>query len=139
MATGYQGSPLGNPIFRILEGATATNGVPSGSSAGHAMPTGALAIVPGSTVSIGVYSTAGSATMTATIRLWVYMTGQWLPLGIGGDTTKGILNAGAAIGESSTEKIAHVELITMGRFERMYAEVTAIGGTSTAVNVDVMF
>lgn len=145
MATGLTSSQSsGNHIWRILEGATATNSPPSGSSAGHASPAASnpptILPLPSSVVAL-VYSTAGSATMTVTVKLWGYLSvpAVWVPLGTGADLTKGTLNAGAAIGETSTDVLRHSEVIAnLFAFDRIYAEITAIGGTSTAINVDIV-
>ncbi|WP_196302699.1 hypothetical protein, partial [Streptococcus pneumoniae] len=59
---------------------------------------------------------------------------KWCPVGTGGDTTKGTINNGAAIGETSTNAIYHREpLFDMHTFERIYLRCTAIGGTATAL------
>ncbi len=88
-----------------------------------------------------VHNSAGSGTVTATVRLWGYLTmsGQWYPIGAGADATKGTINAGVALGESGvSDKINHCEpFYLMGMFDRLYAEVTVISGTSTAVDVYV--
>lgn len=135
----FNQSGTGNTLWRILEGATATNAAPSGSSAGVAIPT-ALAPLPSSTIVL-VRSTAGSATMTTTIKLWGYASAasQWFPLGTGADALKGVLNGGAAIGETGANVIQHAEIVAgLFAFDRVYAEVVAIGGTSTAVNVEAL-
>ena len=143
MATGLSSSQSsGNTIWRILEGATATNSPPSGSSAGLASPAASnpptIFPLPSSAVVL-VYSTAGSVTMTTTVRLWGYVASVWVPLGTGADATKGTMNAGAAIGETGANEIRHSEIITgLFAFDRIYAEITAIGGTSTAINVDIV-
>jgi NAD-specific glutamate dehydrogenase len=79
--------------------------------------------------------------MTATIRMWGYTTqGAWVPIGAGADGTKGVINLQAAIGESGTDVIRHAELMRhLFHFQRLYAEVAAIGGTSTAVTVEIEF
>ncbi len=139
MATGIIGSGTGNHLWRILEGRTTTNNAPSGGSAGEAIPT-ALGPLPSSAIVI-VRSTAGSATMTTTVKLWGYSTiaTQWFPLGVGADALKGVLNAGAAIGETGADLIQHAEIVSgLFTFDRLYAEITAIGGTSTAINVEVL-
>lgn len=140
MATGLVGTTNGVHTWRILDAATATNSPPSGGSAGLAIPSANIWPLPDAVVVL-VYSTAGSATMTATIKLWGYVTAaaMWVPLGVGADTTKGTLNAGAAIGETSADVLRHSEIVSgMFNFDRVYAEVVAIGGTSTAVTVDVL-
>ena len=126
----------------LLTAATATNSAPSGGSAG--VETNGLKVggnVP-DTCTVLVYSSAGSGTMTATIRMWGYSNSIWLPLGTGASgaaDTKGVLNENVAIAETSADFIAHAEPLSYcGHFDRLYAEVTAIGGTSTAINVVVV-
>lgn len=86
-----------------------------------------------------VKSTAGSAVMTVTVRLWVYseLTHAWHPLGVNGTTItlRGVLNDGTAVTEDPSDVLTHTEPVQyLSGFERIYAEVTAIGGTSTAVD-----
>lgn len=140
MATGLVGTTNGVHTWRILDARATTNSAPSGSSAGLAIPSADIWPLPDDVVVL-VYSTAGSGTMTATIKLWGYVTAaaMWVPLGVGADTTKGTLNAGAAIGETSADVLRHSEIVSgLFGFDRVYAEVVAIGGTSTAVTVDVL-
>jgi hypothetical protein len=88
-------------------------------------------------ISLLVWSTAGSGTMTVTLRLWGYssVSGTWHPLGVGADSTKGIINAGSALGETGTNTIAHSEVVYgLKAFERVVCQVTAIGGTVTAIS-----
>lgn len=139
MATGLVGSTNGVFTWRILDARTSTNSAPSGSSAGLANPKDNIWPLPQKAV-VAVYSTAGSATMTATIKLWGYLTdaARWFPLGIGADALKGVMNGGAAIGETGTDVLQHAEIVEgLFSFDRIYAEVVAIGGTLTAVTVDV--
>lgn len=124
--------------IEALASATATNSPPAGASAGLAVDAIKSALkgyVPG-TMSLLIYSTAGSGTMTVTCRLWGYVPGAavWVPLGPGGDATKGVINEGQAIGETGTDTIRHMEPVDLpGHVARLYVEVTAIGGTATAV------
>lgn len=117
----------------LLTAATATNGVPSGATAGVKMPH--LTDV----ATLFVHSTAGSDSMTVTLRLWGYnnYTAKWYPLGIGTAANKGIINAGAAIAEDTStgaDTILHAEIVSgLFRIDRVYLEVTAIGGTATAI------
>lgn len=89
-----------------------------------------------------LYSTAGSGTMSVSARLWGYTPangGMWFPMGIGADATKGMINAGSAMGETAADKIRHTETISLpGHFERLYLEITAISGTSTAVTAELV-
>ena len=125
--------------FELLASATATNSPPSGASAGLdvGVIVGKLGFLPPQ-MGIVLASTAGSATMTATVRLWGYLptigSGLWLPMGTGTDSLKGVLNDGTAIGETGTDTIRHFEVVNFPSLvARFYLEITAIGGTSTAV------
>lgn len=88
-----------------------------------------------------VRSTAGSGTMTVTLRLWGWsdLTGVWHPIGTSTtDASRGLLNQATAIGEGPgpADTLRHAELVQgLSAFQRLYCEVTAIGGTSTAVSV----
>jgi hypothetical protein len=124
----------------LLVAATATNSPPSGASAGVALSVldsyvgGVTKLDSGS---LRIWSSAGSATMTVTCKLWGYdgATAKWYPAGIGGDTAKGIVNGGSAIGETASDSIVHSEPVyQISDFDRIYVEITAIGGTSTAIN-----
>lgn len=125
--------------IELLAATVATNGQPSGASAGldlHEVSTLFGGFFPDQ-VTLVVESTAGSGTMTVTCRLWGYLpfnSGKWVPLGTGADTTKGTINDGSAIGETIADGIRHAEPVNLaGHFSRLYLEVTAIGGTSTSV------
>jgi hypothetical protein len=130
--------PLTRAI-KLLEAATATNGVPSGATAGvnvsdlirTGSPTQGL---------IHVASTAGSVTMTVTLKLWGYLAASavWTPIGTSGtDANRGLLNGGTAIGELAApgDTLRHSEVINAPwAVDRVYIEITAIGGTATAVS-----
>ena len=130
--------------LKLLNAATATNSPPSGATAGFPMRQG----MDGQLVGSGfrddtdefmfiVRSTAGSGTMTVTLRLWGYQgdAGVWVPLGTGTDALKGTLNEQAALGETEANTIGHAELVMgLRHFDRVYLEVSAIGGTATAIS-----
>ena len=126
--------------IQLLTARTTTNGAPSLATDGVALAAIATqkAGVPRDLLVL-VASTAGSATMTVTLKLWGYsqVSAQWHPLGTSPtDANKGRLNEQNAIGETATDLIQHAELLVgAGYFERLYAEVVAIGGTATAVSV----
>jgi hypothetical protein len=88
-------------------------------------------------VSLVIHSTAGSGTMTVTAKLHGYCPGAaaWAPMGVAADdTTKGTVNQGNTIDETSADSIRHAEPVTgVFDFARLYLELTAIGGTNTAV------
>ena len=126
--------------IEILASATATNSPPSGASAGvsvDAIKAAFGGILPDE-VSLRIASTAGSASMTATFKLWGYHGSpitQWTACGTGAGASKGLINGGAAVDEGPVaDTIAHAEPVTsLAHFQRIYLEITAIGGTSTAV------
>ena len=133
----------------LLKDVTATNSPPSGASAGVAVhqnskeaastPDRALGFATGVVEKsvIFIASTAGSGVMSVTARLWGYLAalGQWVPIGTGSDSLKGVLNGQTAIGETVANGIRHAEpFFLAGHFDRLYLEVTAISGTSTAVD-----
>lgn len=116
--------------LNLLTGATALNGAPSpitSATAGVARP---FAMDQGVVL---VHSTAGSGTLTAQVRIWGYQTnlGRWYDLGI--------INDGADVVEVGADTLSHAEGIAgLRAFDRFYAEVVAIGGTSTAINVNLV-
>ena len=124
--------------IQLLTAATATNSAPTLSSDGFALSTTAAGVeIRGDRGLILVKSTAGSGTMTVTIRLWGYSvsSASWSPLGFGADATKGIINGGVALGETGTDLIQHAEIANgLENLDRIYAEITAIGGTATAIS-----
>jgi hypothetical protein len=68
--------------------------------------------------------------MTVTVAIWAYYpeAGRWY--------RAGVLNGGAAIAETSANAINYVEaVIGLRGASYIFAEVTAIAGTSTAVTV----
>lgn len=139
MAVGIQagqGTAERRRNWRILEGATATNSPPSGASAGRPITDLPAADFGGKyeavSVPVEVVSTAGSATMTVTVDIWGYdsIEAVWFNLGR--------LNAGSAIAETGTDVIRYVEILdNLFDWDRLYAEIVAIGGTATAINVNI--
>ena len=93
--------------------------------------------------SLVVLSTAGSATMTVTCRSWGWLDSPlsaWFPLGPGTAAAKGTINEGAALDETGTDLIRHSEPVYFaGHFKRYELQVTAIGGTATAVSAYLVF
>lgn len=122
--------------IQLLTAATATNSAPTTDVQGKALEKKSDAGL------VLVRSTAGSGTMTVTIKLWGYsaVTSSWHPMGKHATVaTKGIINDGAALEETSADKIAHAELIQgLLEFDRAYAEITAIGGTATAISMWIL-
>lgn len=131
--------------IELLASATATNSAPASATAGLSMDAvlGAFGGKIPDDISLVVTSTAGSGTMTVTLRLWQKFgtlgsqaNGTWCPAGVGTDAGKGVLNAGSAIGEVSADLIRHCEPVFLSAHaQRLYVEITAIGGTNTAITV----
>ena len=116
----------------ILASATAANGIPSGSSGIEANALRERNIAPGR-IRIGVKSTAGSGTMTVTLRVWFrfgstigWMVGKAIEASSATPQTALVIEHGAGI--YNTES---VELPAAA--DRVYLEIVAIAGTSTAV------
>ena len=139
-------------IIRLLEAATATNSPPA-SYAAAGVDVGAILDERygkngwPTSCGVAVHTTAGSATMTATIKLWggvlgigTASGGVYCAAGTGSASTSGLLNGGAAFDEHATDNINRLDVIDLpGICRKWYAEVTAIGGTATAVTVDLIF
>ena len=127
----------------LLASVTATNSPPSGASAGLAITdiSNLYNFMP-SEAGLLLYSTAGSGTMTCTARLWGYHPGPaaWFPLGTGADATKGTINAASTLDETAADKLRHLEPLALLGIagSRLYLEITAIGGTSTAVTAEIV-
>lgn len=124
----------------VLASATGANSPPSGATAGVSVDVikGAFGGALPDDLTFRLKSTAGSASMTATIKQWGYHGApitQWSATGTGLGASKGIMNGGAAIDEGPVaDTIAHAEPVSLiAHFQRVYYEITAIGGTSTAV------
>lgn len=127
----------------VLASATATNGVPTGSTVG--ISAAAIRKLFGKMpveAALLVYSTAGSDTMTATIRLWGYHPGPaaWFPIGTGTDALKGTINEEVALGETGTDTIRHLEPIALLGVvgAQLYVQIAAIGGTNTAIEAAIV-
>ena len=122
------------PSVTLLTAATATTTVPSAVEDGVDI----TSIAAFNKCSLQVKSTAGSGTMTCTLRLrgWSPEVAKWLPLGPGADSTKGTINLVSALGETAADVIGHEETFQNFKyFTRMDCEVVAIGGTATAITV----
>jgi hypothetical protein len=130
-----------------LASATATNSAPTLSTDGiHVNLLRVNGRIP-RTMSVNVYSTAGTGALSVTLRIWGYnpkaaadsaTNAGWCPLGVGSAALKGVLNQGLDIDEdaSISNAIGHTEALDLpAHFTRLYMEITAIAGTNTAVTV----
>lgn len=125
----------------LLTAADATTSAPSAASDGedlNSLSAGGISEV----MHLVVASTAGSDTMTVTLKLWLYdsTTAVWAPAGSSAlatytDASKGVINLGNALGETGTNTIRHREPVyDLHLADRVYLQVTAIGGTNTAIS-----
>lgn len=131
--------------LKLLTAVTAVNSPPSGATAGHSLNGDQPGLAFGhgwrkaNNGNVLVRSTAGSGTMTVTLRMWAYSasSGVWHPLGSDAtESLRGLLNVKSAIDEDGADTITHAEPISgLSGFSRLYCEVTVISGTSTAISV----
>lgn len=113
-------------VIEALASATAANGAPSGTAGVSANDLRRYGSNP-KKFRVAVKSTAGSGTMTVTLKIWQRLAGI-------GWVVTGALNAGAAIAETGTDTIGYSEAVdAVEGADRYYLEIAAIAGTSTAV------
>lgn len=118
----------------ILASATATNGLPSGSSGVEMNLLKGLGAAPDA-FRIGIKSTAGSGTMTVTLRVWFRFgsTIGWM-VGKAIEASSATPQTSVAIAETTADAIAYTAIVDVpSAADRIYLEVVAIAGTSTAV------
>ena len=138
---------IGNwTAIELLASVTAENSPPSSLTSGVAVDQIVSAfggIIPDD-LTLLLVSTAGSATMSCSARLWMKfgtlagltVIGAWAPAGVGTGAAKGLINAGASIDETGVDMLRHAEPVGLvAHAERVFIEITAIGGTDTAVRV----
>lgn len=116
---------ISDNLITAATAATATP--PSGITAGVALPF----LVD--QITVLVKSTAGSGTMTATVRVWAYFpeAAAWFSCGV--------LNAGNAIPETTADAIQYCEAVVGLRgASRVHAQLEAVAGTSTAITVQAI-
>jgi hypothetical protein len=114
-------------LLTLLTAADAASGAPSSLTA----TTGGQALgVACDQVTILVHSTAGSGTMTVKVAVWAWYpeASRWYRCGL--------LNEGSAIAETGSDGINYCEAVVGLRgATHIFAEVTEIAGTATAVTV----
>jgi hypothetical protein len=134
MTLGAKVDTVANDSFTIelLASTDATNGAPSGAAGININDLRIGGRVPDK-IRIGIKSTAGSGTMTVTLRLWARCGGDWLVHHSFAASPTAPQTA-VAIAETSADAIAYSEIVSgLGRASRVYLEVVAIAGTATAV------
>lgn len=156
MAIGTVGSLLGGANITVrscilLSGATGVTGQPAlptdGCPRGGSVSDKAQADVgydyPGKPAAVSTIAIQGAGGTTATFRLWGYIPAlaQWVPVGAtpAGDSLKGTLNNGVAIGQSKAGLVLHSEpILYTGHFSRLYLEVVAVTGTFTSIDAVII-
>src|SRR5690242_469446 len=108
-------------IVELLASATATNGAPSGATAGIETNLLRLGKVPDA-LRIGIHSTAGSGTMTVSARLWQYSGGIWfVAQALAADPSTPYTPG--TIPETSADSISYSEWVFgLGGASRIYLE-----------------
>lgn len=118
----------------ILASAIAANGIPT-ASAGVEMNALKFKTRVPDQIRVAVKSTAGSGTMTVTLRVW-FRFGQTIGWCVGKAlaASSAAPQTAVAIAETGTDSIAYSEVVEcpVGA-DRIYLEIVAIAGTSTAV------
>lgn len=120
-------------VVELLASAIVANGIPATSTAGiDASLLRKLGKMP-DRIRVGVKSTAGSGTMTVTLRLWGRAGAVWFRLKDFAASSATPATA-VAIAETSADAIQYSEEVGgVAGCERLYLEIVAIAGTSTAV------
>ncbi len=117
----------------LLASAIAANGIPT-TTAG--IPTSLLCLGGGSVpdkIRVGVRSTAGTGTMTVTLRVWLRAAGFWFRAK-DLHASSAAPGAAVAIAETSADAIQYSEEVSgIACADRIYLEITVIAGTNTAV------
>lgn len=114
-------------MIELLASAVAANSAPSGAAGIEANAVKQLLGFIPKKLRVAVKSTAGSGTMTVTLKLW-------MRLGAVGWVVAEALNGGSAIAETGADSIGYSdEFDTLEGADRFYLEIVAIAGTSTAV------
>lgn len=120
-------------VIELLASATAANGIPSGAAAGIEINSLALNGKVPDKIRVGINSTAGSGTMTATLRVWGRAGAIWFRLK-DLNASSATPSTAAAIAETSADAIQYSEEVSgVSGCDRLYLELVAIAGTATAV------
>jgi hypothetical protein len=134
MALGAETDTVAGQSYAVelLASATAANGLPSGTAGIDIAQLNRYGTIPDK-IRVGVNSTAGSGTMTVTLRLWGRATGIWFRLK-DLNASSAAPHTAVAIPETSADAIAYTEEVSgVAGCSRLYLEIVAIAGTSTAV------
>jgi hypothetical protein len=123
--------------LNILNAATATNSAPSGASAGVAIPNDLRE--ENVTVRFRHSTTAGNDARTFTAKIWGYCPGELDSDGAAIAGTAGWCDTEETYSLASVSADGSIAKRFVGftAFSRLYAEITAISGTGTAVSVAI--
>jgi hypothetical protein len=116
----------------LLASAVATNGIPTAAAGISTNDLKILNQVPNK-IRVGVRTTAGSGTMTVTLRVWLRAAGFWFRAHDFAASSAAPQTA-IAIAETSADAIQYSEEVSgIAGADRIYLEIVAIAGSSTAV------
>jgi hypothetical protein len=119
-------------VVELLASATAANGIPTGTAGIGVNTLKAYGPVPDK-IRVAVKSTAGSGTMTVTLRVWGRAGATWYRLK-DLNASSAAPHTAVAIPETSADAIQYSEEVTgITGLDRLYLEIVAIAGTLTAV------
>lgn len=120
-------------VVELMASVIAANGAPSGTNGISTELLGRLGRVP-TWLRCAVKSTAGSGTMTVTVRIWIRLGDIGWIVAKPFNASSSAPQTAVAIAETSTDAIAYSEVVEIpGAADRVYMEVVAIAGTNTAV------
>ena len=118
--------------IELLASAAATNGIPTSTAGIDCNLLRSKGRIPDK-IRVGVASTAGSGTMTVTLRVWGRAGAVWFRLK-DLNASSAAPHTAVAISETSADAIQYSEEVSgMSGCDRLYLEIVAIAGTLTAV------
>jgi hypothetical protein len=116
----------------LLASAVAANGIPTGAAGIATSALGAYGKIPDK-IRVAVASTAGSGTMTVTLRVWLRAANIWFRAK-DLNASSAAPHTAVAIAETSADAIQYSEEVTgIACADRIFLEIVAIAGTLTAV------
>lgn len=119
-------------IVELLASVTAANGIPTGTAGIDLNAQRRIKKIPDK-IRVGCVSTAGSGTMTVTLRVWGRAGTLWFRLK-DLNASSAAPHTAVAIPETSADSIKYSEEVSgVSGCDRLFLEVVAIAGTATAV------
>lgn len=119
-------------IVELLASVTAANGIPTGTAGIDLSALRRIKKIPDK-IRVGCVSTAGSGTMTVTLRVWGRAGALWWRLK-DLNASSAAPHTAVAIPETSADSIKYSEEVSgLTGCDRLFLEVVAIAGTATAV------